>query len=189
MNLGSIEASLSQNQEQPQPTAMDMLKQMIGTSKVELENSLLKEQLAESLDQYKKQSEALQELLVQMEEKQEEAIAQIQELLEEVKKGNSVLESETKKSIKDFTCTIEHVVSDQTRKVYEENIKDVEEHVEKLNKKCVSVHNEIEQAMKDIEEEEKAFLRFRGVKNVVFWSGCVCSIVIALLYVVVAIRG
>ena len=165
-----------QNMETGQPApAREQLHNLNRQSKQELENSLLKEVLAEYTEQWKtlkrEQNSFLQQMTERMNDLTKTVAGQVT--------ANQLLSQNLAAELNKLSMRLSAPLNDS----YQRFSAKAEASEQQLSKQTEKYIRNMDELIAQTEERKNRFFTFNRIKSVVFWSGCVSVIILLLMEV------
>lgn len=190
MNLKEID--IQESSAKPQETAvnspMEQLHQMNLQKRMDLENGLLKEELAQSYRQYSTLEEESKRQLTEMKMELEEETQLIRKLWQSTEEGNKALTTSLKNSIKEYECDMLKAVTDTAERAFRSHEEALKKSVEEMVGYNVRMLKELRESHRKMQEDYDLFLRVKGLREGIFWIGMVCTAVNMILLIIFLTR-
>lgn len=185
MNLKEID--IQESSAKPQETAvnspMEQLHQMNLQKRMDLENGLLKEELAQSYRQYSTLEEESKRQLTEMKMELEEETQLIRKLWQSTEEGNKALTTSLKNSIKEYECDMLKAVTDTAERAFRSHEEALKKSVEEMVGYNVRMLKELRESHRKMQEDYDLFFRVKGLREGIFWMGMVCAAVNMVLLI------
>ena len=178
--------SLKEIHEQ-QRSPIEQLQELNRQSRVEMENSLLKEALALSSEQCEKSLQECVSLLQMAEQKwqseqqrsnawHEQQVKDLRIQVEKLQSSNAILQREISGKIGDLTDKVRRETVKEIERALQGQVDTIQKKTKAFEQQGNKLQQEMERQVERVEHSQKRFFAFNTWQMWVFWSGWICSI-------------
>lgn len=176
------------HEQQKQSSPREQLQELNRQSRIELENSLLKEALAmssenceELLKQYNQEQVKAEQNRKRDAEQNRKLINEMQQNVELLKKSNELLQLVISQKIGDLKDEVRESTVREVEKALQANIEAIQGATKEIEKETDTLKTVMGQKVRELENSKNSFFKYEGKKIYVFWAGMVCNIITFIL--------
>ena len=192
MSLSRIDGvtAKEQLQQREQYSPIKRLQELNQQSRIELENSLLKEALAlssENCEELMKQSN--QELVRAEQNRQRDVewnrqiISDLKEQVENLKSSNELLQDIISAKIGSLKDEVRESTIQEVKSVLQVNLEAIQRETKALEKETDAMVGVMKKKVQELENSKNSFFKYEGKKMYLFWAGMGCNIITLILLV------
>ena len=168
----------------------EQLQELNRQSRIELENSLLKEALAlssESCEELMKQSNQGQARAEQNRKRDAELnrqlISELKKYVEQLENSNELLQNTISAEVRGLKDEVRESTIQEVKKALQANIEAMQKATKALEKQSDILINVMKQKVRELEDSKNGFFKYEGVKLYLFWGGMLGNILVFILLV------
>lgn len=183
-----IQKASAEQQVETFPNTLEQLHQMNLQKRLELENGLLKEELAKSSRMFSTLEGESKKQLMEMRKLMEEGTAQTRKYLQGMETENLILKKSLRDILRDYECDVVDRVTDATEKAFRSHEDTLKKSIEEMAGYNVRMLRELRESHQKMQEDYDLFFRVKGLREGIFWAGMVCTVVNLILLIICIAR-
>lgn len=177
MDLMKTVTETSQNT----PDAKEQLHRLNEQKKLDLENSLLKEALAESSGRFERSLKELKDLQEKSAEQDHQTIEAIRESVEQLLADREILGREMSKEIGNLRADLQKETINKVESIWRDYQLGIEQTFTSIIRKEELANDRLKKQADEVEQARHRLFRFDGVKHVLFWIGMAANIITCVI--------